>query len=324
MPILRSGYIALVFLLSACAVRHTTLTRFEFRQRHMGIEARIVLYAPEEEIASRAARAAFARVAVLDSLMSDYRVDSELNRLSARAGGPPVPISGELFFVLSRAQELARLTNGAFDVTVGPLVRLWREARRTGVLPPAEARREALERSGWRYLRLDTATLSAQLLRPRMQLDLGGIAKGYAADEAIATLRAHGVTRALVEMGGDIVAGEPPPGAAGWKVEILNADGAERSVVLARAAVSTSGDTEQFVDIGGRRYSHVVDPTSGLGLASRAAATVVAADGITADAVSTVLTVLGRDRREALLSAHFPDVRGYVRAVEAEGGAPPR
>ena len=298
--------------------------RFEFRQRHMGIEARIVLYAPEEEGASRAAGAAFARIAVLDSLMSDYRVDSELNQLSARAGGPPVPISAELFFVLSRSQELARLTDGAFDVTLGPLVRLWREARRTAVLPAAEARRDAIARSGWRHLRLDAAARTAQLLRPGMQLDLGGIAKGYAADEAIAVLRAHGITRALVEMGGDIMVGEAPPDAAGWNVGAVDAGANASATILERSAISTSGDLEQFVEIGGQRYSHVVDPSSGLGLSSRVAATVVAPDGITADALSTALTVLGRERGAALLASHFPGVRAQIRVVDGAARTPSR
>ena len=280
----------------------------------MGIEARIVLYAPGEEAAARAARAGFARIALLDSLLSDYRVDSELNRLSAASGGPPVRVSEELFFVLSRAQEIARLSDGAFDVTSGPLVRLWREARRTGVLPSPEQRREASARSGWSYLVLDSAARTARLLRPGMQLDLGGIAKGYAADEALAALRAEGVERALVELGGDIVAGAPPPGAGGWRVALFDAAGSAPWPPLAHAALSTSGDTEQFVEIGGVRYSHVVDPATGLGLTGRVAASVLAPDGITADALSTALTVLGVERGEAV-AARFPGARVLVREL---------
>ena len=111
------GYVSLLLLLAACSAPRASLSRYEYRQRHMGIEARVVLYAPGEEVAMRAARAGFARMALLDSLLSDYRVDSELSRLSARAGGPAVPVSPELFLVLARAQDVARLSDGAFDVT---------------------------------------------------------------------------------------------------------------------------------------------------------------------------------------------------------------
>jgi FAD:protein FMN transferase len=322
MPALPSGYVPLVLLLTACALGRNAPGRFEFRQRHMGVEARVVLYAPDEETAARAARSAFARIAVLDSLLSDYRVDSELNRLSAASGGPPVSVSGELFFVLSRAQELARLSGGAFDVTIGPLVRLWREARRSGVLPSPEAREAAMARTGWRYLRLDSATRSARLLRPGMQLDLGGIAKGYAADEALAALRAEGVESALVELGGDIVAGAPPPGAVAWNVSVYGSEPATPRTRLARAAISTSGDTEQFVEIAGERYSHVVDPASGLGLRSRVLVTVVAPDGMTSDALSTALGVLGPEQGHALLAAHFPGVRASMRRIDGPAAAP--
>lgn len=305
-----------LFLTAACAARQPEPPRYEYRQRHMGVEARIVLYAPSADAAVAAARAAFARIALLDSLLSDYRVDSELSQLSYRAGGPPVPISAELFFVLARAQEMARLTGGAFDATAGPVVQLWREARRTGSLPSDSARREALERTGWRHLQLDTASRTARLLRPGMRLDLGGIAKGYAADEALKVLREAGVGSALVEMGGDIVVGAPPPGSRGWRVTLADPDPAMTGADLGDAAISTSGDTEQFVVMGGERYSHVVDPSTGLGLRNRLSATVIAGDGVTADALSTALTVLGPERGRELIERHFPTVRASVRRAE--------
>ena len=303
-----------LFLLSAVPA-HAQLARFEYAEMHMGVRTRIVLYAPEAATALRAARSAFARIALLDSLMSDYRADSEIALLSARAGDTPVNISAETFYVISLAQQLARLSRGAFDITAGPLVRLWRGARRSRTVPAPHERERALGRSGWWHLRLDSAARTAQLLRPGMQLDLGGIAKGYAADQALAELRKNGVERALVEMGGDLVASGAPPGQRGWRVEVADAPREQRTLWLAHAAVSTSGDTEQFVEIGGTRYSHVVDPASGMALSSRVAATVIAPDGITADALSTLLTVLGPERGRSFLAAHFPAVRAYIRQV---------
>jgi thiamine biosynthesis lipoprotein len=289
-------------------------SRFEYRQVEMGVVARIVLYAPDESAAREAARAAFARVAALDSIMSDYRPESELMRLSARSGGPPVRVSEELFHLLSLADSLSRVSDGAFDVTAGPLVRLWRRARRTGTLPTEAERREAMSRVGWRHLHLDPAARTVRLDRPGMLLDLGGIAKGYAAQEAVRTLARQGVSRALVEMGGDLVASAPPPGRRGWRVRIDRPGRtAPDSLLLAHAALSTSGDTEQFVEIDGVRYSHVVDPATGVGLRTRVAATVLAPDGATADALSTLLTVLGPAQGRALLAARFPGVTAWVR-----------
>lgn len=297
--------------------------RFEFRQIHMGVRVRLVLYAPSEAAAARAAGAAFARIAELDSLLSDYRSDSELAALAARAGGAPLRVSEELFYVLARAQRLARLSDGAFDVTVGPLVRLWRRARRTGEPPSPESLRHAADRVGWRRVRLDSIARTVQLLAPGMRLDLGGIAKGYAGDEAIATLRRHGIRRALVELGGDIVASGPPPGRPGWRIRVADAAPGRDTIPLADAAVSTSGDAAQFLEVDGERYSHVIDARTGMGLSDGVAATIVAPDGITADALSTLVSILGPDRGAVFLREHFPDVTAYIRRVDRPGATRP-
>lgn len=248
--------------------------------------------------------------------MSDYRPSSELMRLGRHEAGTPVPVSEELFTVLSRAQQFAERSGGAFDVTTGPLVRLWREARRSGVLPDSAALDEARRRVGWQKLRLDPERRTVTLAVPGMQLDLGGIAKGHAADEALAVLREHGVDRALIEIGGDVRVGAPPPGEAGWEVEVAYAEAPHRRASLAESAISTSGDTEQFVEIGGRRYSHVVDPRTGLGLTSRVAATVIAPDAFTSDPLSTLLTVLGPEAGRAYAERYHPEARVYLRRVD--------
>jgi thiamine biosynthesis lipoprotein len=304
-------------LLAACAApRGLPLKRFEYRQIHMGVEARIVLFAPDSARAIEAARAAFDRIAGLDAIMSDYRVDSELMRLSRLPAGTPVPLSDPLWRVLEQAQALAQLSAGGFDVTVGPAVQLWREARRTGTYPDPRALADARARTGWRHLRLDPSARTATLLVPGMRLDLGGIAKGFAADEAIATLRDHGVTRALVELGGDIVVSDPPPGRSGWEIRIADAGGAPSVVEIAGAAISTSGDAVQWVEIGGERYSHVIDPRTGVALRRSATATVISRSGILSDGLSTLLGVLGPEEGPRLLREHFPGVRAWVRRVE--------
>ena len=291
----------------------------------MGTEFRILLYAPDEGRAGRAAASAFRRVAELDEMMSDYRSSSELMRLCERAGGGWVAISPELFYVLARAQTVAARTGGAFDVTAAPLVRLWRRARRRGELPSPERIAEARALTGYRLLRLDAKRRRARLVKPGMRLDLGGIAKGYAADEALAVLQRHGITRALVAASGDIRLGDAPPSAAGWRVGVAGLDGANapplETLLLKNAAVSTSGDAAQAVTIGGVRYSHVLDPRTGVGLRDRRSVTVVARDAVTSDALDTAASVIGM--REGLrLIAETPGAAALF--VEGSTGGAPR
>jgi thiamine biosynthesis lipoprotein len=275
------------------------LTRYEFTQPHMGTRVRIVLYAPG------GATADFARVAELNGIMSDYLPSSELMRLCAKAGGPPVPVGPDLFAVLERAQEVARKSDGAFDVTVGPVVRLWRRARRTQRLPEPDQLAAARALVGYDKVVLDPTAMTVRLTKPGMQLDLGGIAKGYAAQAAIDVLKKQGVTRALVAAGGDIVVSAPPPDEPGWSVAIvpLNDEDKPPMLMLHDAAISTSGDAEQYVEIVGVRYGHIVDPRTGLGLTERFNVTVLARDGTTADAWTKVVAVLGPTKGGPLIEA---------------------
>lgn len=278
----------------------TALVRFEFKEPHMGTLFKIILYSKDEQTAQTAAKAAFAHIAQLDQIMSDYKPSSELMQLCKKAGGDPVQVSRDLYTILERAQEVARKSDGAFDVTIGPVVRLWRKARRLGQLPSAEELKNALAVVGYEKLKLDSTRRAVQLLVTGILLDLGGIAKGYAADAALEVLRQHGIRRALVAAGGDVAVGDCPPGAKGWKIGIAPLKDPkgepDQHLLLSNAAVSTSGDIHQYVEIKGKRYSHVVDPATGLGLAGRRSVTVIARDGITADSWATALSVMGPER----------------------------
>jgi len=279
---------------------------FEYTQVHMGLPVRIRLYAAGDQAADAAARAAFARIATLDQMMSDYRPDSELRRLEGAWSQWSI-VSRDLFAVLERALEIASATEGAFDPSVGPLVSVWREARRSGRMPQRAAIETAKARVGWRQIHLDPSRRAIRLVQPGMRLDLGGIAKGYILQEALRTLGAHDVTRALVDAGGDIVVGDAPPGRDGWSIETTGADSAfrERAARLTNAALATSGPTAQFVEIDGVRYSHVIDPRTGVGLTNDVMARVIAEDAATADALATALTVVGPEGAPTLL-AQFP------------------
>ena len=294
--------------------------RFEFSQAHMGTSFRIVLYAPDAATATRASNAAFDRITSLDNIMSDYQASSELMLLCQRAGGPPVNVSEDLFRILARSQEVARLTDGAFDITVGPVVLLWRRARRRREMPNAESLARALELVGYEKLRLDPRDGTAQLVKQGMLLDLGGIAKGYAADEAVALLKQHGIRSALVAAGGDIVVGRPPPGREGWRIGIAPLESPDqppsRYLMLHDAAVSTSGDAEQFVELSGRRYSHVVDPKTGLGVVGRSSVTVIAQNGATSDSLATAVSVLGPKRGLELIRSTRGTAALIIQATE--------
>ena len=237
----------------------------------------------------------------VSAALSDYHDASELNRLCDRyAVGVPEPVSDDLFRVLRAARGFSEASGGAFDVTVGPVVKLWRRTRRTRELPDPTELAAARERVGWEAVTLDKDARTVTFARPGVRLDLGGIAKGYAADAALAALRERGITRALVDAGGDLVAGDPPPGEDGWTVAV--GDGGE-TLSLANAAVATSGDAYKFTEVGGVRYSHIVDPRTGLGLTDRSTVTVIAADGVTADAWASAVSVLGPDAGLALVQS---------------------
>jgi len=308
MRMVELGWLLLALAVTGGCAAHSNsaLQRFEFQQPHMGMLFTITLYAPDESTAQTASAAAFARIADLNQIMTDYDPESELMRLCGSQVGEPIRVSAELFEVLAESQRLAKISEGAFDVTIGPVVRQWRRARRTEMLPAPEQLAQARTPVGWQKLHLDSRAQTVTLLAPNMQLDLGGIAKGFAADQALAFLRARGINRALVAASGDIAAGDPPPGQAGWRVSIgvpFQKEGVERTLFLANQAVSTSGDVEQSVVINGRRYSHIVDPDTGVGLTERCQVSVIARRATQSDAFATAVSVLGAEKGRKLIQS---------------------
>ena len=282
----------------------------------MGLPFRIALFAPDESTAKAAADAAFARVAALNGVLSDYDDESELSRLSRTSGsGKAVPVSDDLWRVLERGQAMAARTDGAFDLTVGPLVNLWRRARRKQELPSPELIAEMRARTGFRNLKLDAEKRTAELLIADMRLDAGSIGKAYAVDAALAVLKTRGITRALVGGSGDMAAGDAPPELPGWRIEVasLDAPGAPppRIVHLANRGIATSGDVFQKVEIGGKRYSHIVDPHTGLGLTDHSLVTVIAPDCFTANCYTTSASVLGPEHGLKLIDG-TPGIAGLL------------
>jgi thiamine biosynthesis lipoprotein len=299
-----------------------SLQRFEFTQPQMGSLFSITLYALDKATADQAAKSAFDRVAELNRIMSDYDPQSELMQLCRKPSGVPVHVSDDLFDILQQSQKFSRLSNGAFDVTVGPYVRLWRAARKQKTLPSPEAIAAVAGSVGYQKIRLDPHAKTVTLLAPNMQLDLGGIAKGYAADKALGILRRQGITRAMVAASGDIAVGDAPPGRSGWGIGIASIDspdnGLTKALLLKNAAVSTSGDTEQFVEIDGIRYSHIVNPATGRGLTERIGVTIIARNATTTDALATAVSVMGAERGLRLIDS-LVGVSGLIVTLD-EGG----
>ena len=293
------GAVALFFCLPLCAGE---LQRFEFVEPHMGTLFRITLYASDAESARAASRAAFDRVRALDDSLSDYKPASEIMRVCREAWREPVRVTPDLFRVLEAANALGLETGGAFDVTQGPVIQLWRRARAEHRAPSPAEIDEARRSSGHRKLVLDTANQTVFLKSKNMHIDLGGIGKGYAADQALRALREHGVTSALVAASGDLAIGEAPPHRDGWVIRV-EPGGIPRILTLKNAGISTSGDTEQHVEIDGKRYSHIINPDSGEGLTSGIEVTVLARDAMTSDSLATAVSVLGPERGNKLVES---------------------
>ncbi len=246
----------------------------------------------------------------LEAQMSDYRADSVVSRFNRGRGTNWFAVPGETARVVREALEISRRTDGAFDITVAPLVALWGfgPRRKTGVVPPDAAIAAARARVGWRHLEVrettagvdETGAMGAALRKgiPDLEIDLGGIAKGFAADAVSELLWRRGVTNHLVGIGGDLRARGAGPAGEGWRVGIERPAVApavvERVVSLRDQAVSTSGNYRNFFTVGGKRYGHIIDPRTGWPVSAGVlSVSVVAKSGTWADALATGLLVLG-------------------------------
>jgi FAD:protein FMN transferase len=301
-PVWRQIAALLIAFWFGSAVCGQSLQRYEYTHPQMGTIFRLIFYAPDSTVAQAARRAVFAKIDTLNAIYSDYLPDSELSRLGQTAGtGRKVPVSPELWDILRAAHHFSKKSNGAFDVTVGALTRLWRRSRSLKELPDTGRVEQALRTVGYQHLKYYRRKRSVMLTRPGTRLDLGGIAQGYAADAGLAILRRYGIRHALFDAGGDIALGEAPPGEPGWKIETPSDTG--RTVVhyLRKCGITTSGAQYRYLEIDGRRYSHIIDPRTGWGLTHRVLVTVQAPNALMADAWATAISVLGTKPRKRFL-----------------------
>lgn len=296
------------------------LQRFEFSELHMGVRARIVLFAPDEDTAAFAASLAYERIADVEQAISSWREDSELSLLlrqnEGTRAGKPWKVSPELFGVLSLSQGFNTVSEGAFDVTGAPVYRLWKDAIQGEAWPAEPDLSEALGRVGFERLQVDVRSRSITLAADT-DIDLGGIGKGYACDAAFEVLRRAGYASCLVDLGGDLFCGSAPPGQTGWRVAAGShgAEGEYQILELVDRGVATSGDSEQYLEHEGERYSHIVDPRTGQPLSHGRTVTVVAESAAIADALASTCSVLEGAEHDGLM-AKFPTAQLFVQERE--------
>lgn len=330
-PRLSRGFIRLskktltfwIFLVTSGLISaETPLERFEFSQPQMGVPFRIILYAPDVDQAKKGVTEAFARVSALNTILSNYETDSELSQLGYRSGIQGwTPVSNDLFRIITRSQRLSQETDGAFDLTIGPVAASWRNARRTKTFPRKDQLSRFLKRVGWQHLKIDYSRRQIFLNSTGMRLDPGGIAKGDALDQALIVLQQQGIESALVAGSGDIAVTSPPPGREAWRIQLSvfneKSDHLPTYVHLKNQAIATSGDLFQFVELDGIRYSHIVDPKSGIGLTERRLVSVIAPKGIEADSLATALSVVDLNQVEATLD-RYPGTSARILLLENE------
>lgn len=258
--------------------------------------------------------AVFAIFRDVDDKMSEWRDGSPLAELNRAAGIRAVAVPAELRALLRRSLELAALTDGAFEPTWAALWGLWDFKAKEPKVPDAAALTAATRLIDYHGLVIDDATGTARLTRAGMKVGLGGIAKGWALDQAASALRQRGITSFLLSAGGQVYAGGRNV-AAPWKVGVRDPRGGPEEffavIEVADVSVSTSGDYERFFEVGGVRYHHILDPKTGMPSRGLRSATVIAADATLADALSTALMVLGRERGLALVE-RLPGVHALV------------
>jgi thiamine biosynthesis lipoprotein len=296
----------------------------------MGTFSRVVVIARSQPAADHCIEAAFDVQNRIESLLSDYRADSELSKVNRYAAQGPVPVSAMTFEVLQESVRFYHLSEGAFDVTVGPLVDLWHKAGKTNVPPTAEALAEARLKVGSDKLILDEKNRTVHFAVEGMRVDLGGIGKGYAVDKAVEAMQIRGAVGGLVDLGGNIRCfGQPPPGQQTWRVGLQDPNVAPDEfssskpllvLALTDGSVATSGDYRRFVKVQGKRQSHIIDTRTGQGAVKLVSDTILAPDATTCDVLSTAVNVLGPEKGMALVE-RLSDVEAIL--IPADPDAQP-
>lgn len=286
----------LIFCSLICISTHAQTRKYSFSQPKMGSPFIILLYASDSAKAAQTASKAYQLVDSLNVIYSDYLPNSELSLLSKTAGDNQFhSVSPAMEDILKKSVSASEKSDGAYDITVGQLVKLWRKARKEKQFPELKSLTIARQNAGFHQIILDTINHRVKINKPEILLDLGGIAKGYIAQKVVDFVKNSGIQSVLADAGGDLATGTAPPGKTGWSVGVNVPNSEElmqKLVFLQNKAIATSGDMYQYLELNGKRYSHIIDPKTGLGLTHQRNVTVIAPDGATADWLATACSIL--------------------------------
>jgi FAD:protein FMN transferase len=281
------------------------LQRHEASRMSMACLYAIEAYGPNAHDLERVVDEALDEVDRIDRLMSHYRAASDVSRVNREAARHPVTVDAELFDFIAEAMRYNRESAGAFDITVGPLMKAWGFFRGDGRVPSDEEIASASRHVGGTHVTLDPAARTIAFDAPGVEIDLGGIAKGYAVDRVVGLFRRRGVAAALISAGGSTIYGlGAPPGRAGWDVEIQDPIESGKTAVtvqLKNRALSVSGSSEKSFAAGGVTYSHIMDPRTGWPVQGMLGVAVLAPTGTAGDALDNAFFVLGPNAGRAYL-----------------------
>lgn len=287
----------------------------------MGTFARVVAVAKNPATGKKCVEAGLAEIRKVDELMSDYKEDSEINRVNKNAAQRAVQVSESTYEVLKKSIEFSQLTDGAFDITVGPLVDIFHKTQKEHIAPTQEQIEKAKAKVGFEKLILDDKNRTIRFAVEGMRIDLGGIAKGYAVDKAIEAAGRCGAVGVMVDIGGDVRCfGVPPEGRDEWRiglqdpnsaVEGMSGGGLVLTLEVTNAAVATSGDYQQFALIDGKRYSHIMNRKTGTSVEGLSSVTIIADNATDADALATSVSVMGPEKGLALIEK-LPNVEAIL------------
>ena len=275
----------------------------------MGSPLNIIFYAQDSVFANKQAKACFKLVDSLNHIFSNYDSSSELTRINNNAGIAKNIASPLMWDLIMQSKEAYIKSKGAYNIAMGPLTQLWRTARRLKQFPNQVQIKNKLLLCDFNKIQFNNHDHSIYLSAKGMQLDFGGIGKGYIAQKVVDYLKKEGVTASLVDAGGDIVLGDAPPNKKGWIVGVNQPEKTDdllpEKLQLHNMSVATSGDVYQFIEHGGKKYSHIINPLTGYGVTSLRNVTVIANDGAVADWLATACSILPINEAKRLaLSLH--------------------
>ena len=285
-----------LLVLLFCSSAHGAENLYERSFHSMGSTVELKFYSSSEELFHRIVDACTEKAKEIDKLFSNYRDDSVLAEVNRNAGGRFVSVPREFLRLVQTSIRHSELTDGAFDITIGSLFELWQEETVAGRLPKKSRVRDALGCTGFRKIKINEAKSQISLDSKCVRLDFGAIGKGYAVDEMVKIARQNGITRGLVNFGGNIYAMNPPVGKESWDVGVRK-PGSDNEIIsnidLVNKGVATSGDYERYFEHEGKRYSHIIDPRTGWPAGDVTSVVAVSRTAMEADVFSTAVSVLG-------------------------------